>query len=436
MKKLLFFWEELKATFWFVPSLLIFGAFLLSFGALWVDNQISLSTEHLRYVFMSTSVDSVRTVLSTIAGAMISVTGTVFSITLAILTLTSSQFGSRLIKNFMYVRLNQVVLGAYLSTYIYCLLILNAVRGDTNAFVPAISVIIALLLAILNIILLIFFIHHVATSIQVNKVISDISDSLDKDVKVLFPEKMGKEPDEPEKWDEKAEKAKYKFQTEISSRKRGYLQYLDSEALMHLVQKHNYLLQIYIRPGAHVVSHFRIATIHSQEKISDEMIDQIMGYFIFGRTRLARQDIEFSVLQMVEIAVRALSPGINDPNTAIMCIDNLKATLCELVQVKFPSKYRVDEEGTLRIMVERVFYESVLDTAFHQIRHNATDSITVLTHLMEALTVIHQYAITQNQKEAILKHARLVWNAGQKAAQEQADLQALRELAQRLLDEL
>jgi len=148
MKKLLFFWSELKATFWFIPVLIILLSILLAIGFVYADDVTTFSQDGLgRFLFVN-SVDSARSILTTISGAMIGVAGTVFSVTLVALTLASSQLGPRLIKNFMYVRLNQVVLGSYISTYLYCLIVLNAIRetgGDT--FIPVLSILIAIIAA-------------------------------------------------------------------------------------------------------------------------------------------------------------------------------------------------------------------------------------------------------------------------------------------------
>ena len=195
MKKLLFFWNELKATFWFVPVLIILFSILLSTGLVYFDSIVNLPQHKLLRFFLVVSADSARSILSTISGAMIGVAGTVFSVTLVALTLASSQFGPRLIKNFMYVRLNQVVLGSYISTYLYCLFVLTTIREGSYTFIPSLSILVAIFAAMANIVLLIVFIHRIAVSIQADKVISEISAFISTQVKVLFPEKMGEEAD-------------------------------------------------------------------------------------------------------------------------------------------------------------------------------------------------------------------------------------------------
>lgn len=436
MKKFLFYWEELKSTFWFIPSVLIFLSIMLALAFLFLDSRYQIAPSGILQYLFGTDVNSARSVLSTISGAMISVAGTTFSITLVALTLTSSQFGSRLIKNFMYVRLNQVVLGAYVATYLYCLLIVNAIKDtDGNAFLPTISIFFALILAIVNILLLIVFIHHIAISIQANKVILDVTEALTKNTKTLFPEKIGEGVGQKEdrSYDPVQEKSAYSFEYDLFSTKMGYLQYLDSDALLKQITNLGGLVTLKIRPGDFVVSGMRVGTLYTKEDIEEGTENQILNHLIFGSTRLPQQDIEFSLNQLVEIAVRALSPGINDPFTANMCIDNLTATVSNLARVKFPSPYRVDEEGQLRLIVPAVNFEGILEVAFSSIRQYAGGNTPVLYRLMKAFTTIDQFVSVDAHRSALRRHAQMVWQVGEQHIDQENDLQILKKIANPLI---
>lgn len=432
MKKLIFKWSELKATFWFIPVILIITSVLLSIGLVYLDGQISVAQIGIGRFFFVNSSDSARSILATISGAMMGVAGTVFSITLVALTLASSQFGPRLIKNFMYVRLNQVVLGAYISTYLYCLLILNAVtESDGYTFIPSISILVAILAAITNIILLIFFIHRIATSIQADELISDISDFISEQVENLFPEKMGEEREEST--DIASYTAAYKNTISIKSPKNGYLQHVDSEGLMEVVCHYDSIFQLHYRNGGYVVKGLEIGLLYTNEKWGKEEINKIFDKFVIGKTKTAQQDLEFSIHQMVEIALRALSPGINDPFTAITCIDNLTATMSYLAQVKFPSRYRFDESGNLRVIADALDFEGVLDAAFNQIRQCSGGSAAVIIRLMEGLTTIADFTSKKKHKEAVIKHAEMVLRIGKQTMKEENDLKDLSERADKIL---
>ena len=253
------------ATFWFLPLLIIGFAVCSAIGLLSLDNYVTVPREGVFRFFLVSSSDSARSLLSTISGAMIGVAGTVFSVTLVALTLASSQFGPRLIKNFMYVRLNQIVLGSYVSTYLYCLIVLNAIKdNDVYSFIPSISILVAMLAAVINIILLILFIHNIAISIQADKVISDISDFISMQVGTLFPEKMGDEKMKEESVDSAAAIAAYQKSIAIKSPKSGYLQYIDSESLMEIVSRHDTLFENCHRPGSYLVKGEEIGVLHSK----------------------------------------------------------------------------------------------------------------------------------------------------------------------------
>lgn len=435
MKKLLFFWKELGATFWFVPVLIISFSVLLAVCLVYIDSVLAIPREGWVRFFLVNSADSARSILSTISSAMMGVAGTVFSITLVALTLASSQFGPRLIKNFMYVRLNQVVLGLYISTYLYCLLVLNSVTDSSGyTFIPSISILVAIIVAVINIILLIVFIHQIATSIQADKVVSDISKFISSQLETLFPEKIGEETENEESVDASAVISDYQSQTFIKSPDSGYLQYIDNEALIEIITRHDALLKLYFRPGEHMVEGAEMGLLFSNDKWEENEYEKIFKQFVIGSTKTSQQDLEFSIQQMVEIAARALSPGVNDPYTAITCIDNLTEIMSYLAHAKFPSKYRFDEEGNLRIIADILEFEGILDSAFNQIRQFSGGSPAVIIRLMEALTTIDQFTSKESHKKAVIKHAEMVFNSGKQNFEEKNDLDDLSERAAKILN--
>ena len=422
------------ATFWFLPLLIIGFAVCSAIGLLSLDNYVTVPREGVFRFFLVSSSDSARSLLSTISGAMIGVAGTVFSVTLVALTLASSQFGPRLIKNFMYVRLNQIVLGSYVSTYLYCLIVLNAIKdNDVYSFIPSISILVAMLAAVINIILLILFIHNIAISIQADKVISDISDFISMQVGTLFPEKMGDEKMKEESVDSAAAIAAYQKSVSIKSPKNGYLQYVDSESLMEIVSMNDTLFEICQRPGSYLIKGEKIGILHSTRDWERDELDIFLNQFVIGKTKTSQQDLEYSIHQMVEIAARALSPGVNDPFTAIACIDHLSSTMAYLAEANFPSQYRFDTEGNLRIIVDTFTFEGVLDAAFNQIRQFSGGSPAVIIRLMEALTTIYGFTEKENHKKAILKHAEMVLTIGKETIKEKNDVDDLTGRAETLL---
>ncbi|WP_339902600.1 DUF2254 domain-containing protein, partial [uncultured Cyclobacterium sp.] len=291
MKKLLFWWSKLKSTFWFVPVWIIILGIALPFWLVYLDSiQAIEPMGSWKYLFPG-SPDAAKNILSTIAGAMIGVAGTVFSITLVALTLASNQFGPRLIKNFMYDRINQTVLGTYVSLFIYCLIVLNTVKDTEELeFIPIISVFFALVMTLANIVLLIVFIHHVANSIQADNIIGKISKNLSQNLKTLFPEEIGQAADS--NFDLEKIRSNYSYNLPLKSNKEGYLQYVDGERLMEEVMEKDLYLELHFRPGDYVFPGKEIGKLYSYSKLSDEEIKPIQNSFLTGRTRTSEQDAE------------------------------------------------------------------------------------------------------------------------------------------------
>lgn len=422
------------ATFWFIPALIILCSIFLAIGLVFLDQVVSISQDGLgKYIFVK-SADSARSILSTISGAMIGVAGTVFSVTLVALTLASSQFGPRLIKNFMYVRLNQIVLGSYVATYLYCLFVLNAIKeNDAFTFMPVISILFAIIAALVNIMLLIVFIHRIATSIQADKVISDISDVIYKQVRTLYPYKMGNELEDEKIAIVSTIKSKYLHVLSVKCQKSGYLQYIDSTSIMKIAYSLDVLIELHYRPGDHLVEGIEMAKLYTNNTLEKKEIESIHDQFVIGKIKNGEQDLEFSILKMVEIASRALSPGVNDPFTAITCIDNLTATICTLSQIEFPSRYRVDPHQNLRVIANTTDFEGLLDAAFNQIRQYSTGSPSVIIRLMEGLITINGFVKKESHQKAVIKHAKMLLNLGKRSIKEVIDFNDLQERAQKIL---
>lgn len=420
-------WEELGTSFWFVPLLMLLITIGSAIGFIYLDSQIQYSPEGVLKYLLPASVDSARSVLVIIAGAMIGIAGTVFSITLVVLTLASSQLGFRLVKNFMYDKLNQVVLGTYVSSFVYCLIILSAIKENTDFhFIPAISVLVAQASAVAGIILLIVYIHHVSMSIQSDKVISDISEALSKNIKKLFPQEIGHEVEKPAP-DISSLKQEFNFIQKVKCNKSGYLHSVVGQGLMNIAQDKDCIIILRHRPGDFLVEDMVLCEVLCNEECSKEVYEKIQDDFIIGKVRTPLQDAEFSIDKIVEIAARALSSGVNDPYTAIACINNLTAVMCYLAQVKFPSPFRYDIKDNLRVITANHTFSGMLNAAFNQLRQYAERNPSVMIRLMEATNTISTYARNINQQKLIVQHAEMIMNAAEKTFSEKNDLEDIKE---------
>jgi uncharacterized membrane protein len=434
--KLLYFWENIKASFWFIPVLMVSFAIGLSFYLIHLDSQYHIEPTWYFDYLVTQDVDSARSILSTIAGAMLNVTSIVFSITLVALTLASSQFGSRLLRNFMNDRLNQTVLGAYIATFIFCLLILRVVDegNGTEEFIPNISIFTTLVIALANIFLLIAFIHHVAMLIQADNIIADVGSKLNESLKKIFPYQIGFENLEQgeEFLDGFIRKIPYK--NYVHTKESGYLQLINGSKLLDIASEKNLVLVVHFRPGDLIVKGSELVQVHSTIMLKEEEREEIRSSFIIKEKRTPTQDAQFAINQLVEVIARALSPGINDPFTAITALDNLISNLSELADADFPSRYRFDEDKNLRLVFKTQSFEGMLDAAFNQVRQYGSSDAAILIRLMEGLSIIKQFTKIEERKAVIIKHARMTMRAGERELVEEEDLKDLRSRYQKVLD--
>ncbi len=421
-------WESLHSSFWFVPALMLTLAIGLSFVTIAIDQ--SQETDVIGNVGWAYSLgpNGSRAILSAIAGSMISVATTAFSITIVALQLASSQFGPRLLRNFMQDTGNQVVLGTFISTFAYSLMVLRTINGvEEDEFVPHIAVTCGMGLAIASIGVLIYFIHHSASSIQVDQVIKKVGHELDDTIDQLFPEKIGRGALERRE-EEGALDIPADFDRVsgyINATSGGYVQAIDNTQLMEIATEKNLLLQVQQRPGRFVVQGSPLVRVFPEEKVSKKLVAQINDAFVFGSQRTEQQDVEFSIDQLVEIAVRALSPGINDPFTAIRCIDQLNAALCHLAKQEIPSPYRYDDHSQLRIIAEPIDFADLLDAAFNQIRQNGQSNVAVTMRLLEAIAVIASFTHRPSDRAALQRHADMIERGTQAGIAEALDQEAI-----------
>lgn len=418
-------WYSIRSSYWYLPALMMLSAIILSFLMIYIDYSI-LQSDWIKSFdwFTLKTPDGARALLSTVAGSMITVAGVVFSITIVALTLASGQFGPRLLENFMRDRGNQIVLGTFIATFIYCLLLLLIIRGGDNSFVPQLSITFALVLAVLSISVLIYFIDHAAKSIQVSNVIDVAKRNLDSIVEEMFPEKIGHGRKEFSSWwiapgglppDLNEESGP------VRTGSSGYLRVMDINRLMGLSSSRNLILKIEYKPGDFVVEGRPLAYVWPKSKLDEDLKNDIKGSFILGKRRTSEQDAKYAIDQIVEIAVRALSPGINDPFTAIMCIDNLTSALCIVAGRSIPLAFRYDKQNQLRVITKAITFTNLLDASFNQIRQYSQSSASVTIRLMEAIAVIAEEVSREEDKEALLRHAGMIKRGSDSGLPEELD---------------
>ena len=403
-------WERVRGSYWFIPSVMAVLSVAAAVGMLALDRSAPAEEfTDLRWIY-SGDADGARDVLATVGGSMITVAGVVFSITIVVLSLASSQYGPRLVRNFLRDTGNEVVLGTFISTFIYCLIILRAVRGqDGDTFIPQLSVTLGVGTGLIRLAVLIYYIQHVAASIRVEHVVQmaslDVGHTLDE----IFPRRVGQ--DAGAVTIVQGDMARLSADGEpyvVTADAAGYVEHLDGGGLISLATEHDLVLELIRRPGDFVVVGEPIARMWRAGEHGRRMADRVRDRIFIGRQRTPLHDLIAAVERLTEIAARALSPGVNDPYTAINCIDELSAALGRLASSDLPTAYRYDREGRLRLIAVPVSFAEVLVAAYAPLRLYGGSHPLVLTALLNSIARIARCTNDHGVRAALAEEADAV----------------------------
>ena len=414
-------WTGLRGTFWFVPALMVAGAVLLAVASLAVDT--GLTGTDLPGWLKGGGADGARALLSTVAGSVVTVAGVAFSITIVALVLASTQFGPRLLSLFMRDVVSQATLGVFTGTFVFCLLVLRSIRGpdEGGEFVPQLSVSIAVGLTLLSVAVLVFFFHHVAVAIQAPRLVSAVARDLDHAIDRLAKPVGGRPGPAPSSPDAASDDAG----ATVLARETGYVQVSDDRSLFALAEAEDLHVRLLTRPGLFVVSGNPIAIARPGARLTDAIADRVRATMIIGPVRTSEDDIEYSIRQLVEVALRALSPAINDPFTAMAAIDWLGAAIGRLAETDLPARHRYDDRGVLRITADVSTFGGIVHTVFSRIRHYGGTSPVVLNRLLEAVAAFGPRVRTQEDRLLIRDETEAVLRMGRDLITSQSDLREL-----------
>lgn len=402
---------RMRESLWFLPSVLTASGALLAFVTVWLDRQHVLGGRTYWFLFAS-GAEGARGVLSTIAGSIITVTGVVFSITIVVLQLASNQFTPRVLRSFTENRANQLVLGVFIGTFTYALLVLRTVRSameDAELFVPALSVTIALVLALVSIGFLIFFINHIARSIQAEIIIDRVTTDAMEIVDSLFPSRLG-EPVSESTADDAMSAEPVDAWCLIFAVDSGYLQAVDEHVVLTLAEEHDLVLKMERRVGEFLIEGDPLAAA-SRKNLPHDVLGDIRSAFQLGPERTRQQDVERGLIELSDIAIRALSPGINDPTTACACIDRLTQVLTLLSERRFPDTVRAAGDGRIRFIARRPTFDGLVQLAYGQIRHFGASNPAVASRLADSLTRLAD-RVQPAHRAAVERELTMILSAG------------------------
>jgi uncharacterized membrane protein len=411
--------EVLRTSLWFVPSLEVVAAIGLFIGTLAADRAAYRGDFGLPGWVISGSADAARQILTTIAAAIITVVGVVFSIILVTLTLASTQFGPRMLRNFIRDRGTQVTLGTFVATFVYAVLVLVSIgAGSHGDFVPHIGVTVTLGLMVVDLGVLIYFIHHTAISIQLPQVIASIAADLAEAIR----EQGGAGRPGPETGPTAVELVN---RTETSGAVllapvSGYVQFIKHQNLVRLATRADAVINLEHRPGHFIVRGHRFATVWPPE--AAPLVRQELGRaHIIGPYRTLTQDVSFGIDQLVEIAIRALSAAVNDTFTALTCIDWLGENLCKIVAGWHPARVHRDGQGHIRVISVEPSYDRLVQRSFEKIRQSSLGMPAVMIRELEALTRIMAETTSDGQRRVLLEQAAMIDRASERSVPEAAD---------------
>ena len=317
--------------------------------------------------------------LGAIAGSCITVVSVVYSVLLIALTFASIQFSPRVLNTFVKDTVSQVTLGVFIGTFAYCLILLPSVHGPPQAVVPALSLTLALVLAAGCLFYLIYFIHHIAIAIQVNYIVDRVARETENALRNRFGGPMRRfPPTEPPLAEPTAGK-------NIASNISGYVQFIDENKLMNLAVEGNATIFIHRWTGQFIPAGVACFTITPAAAATKQLNRSALACFHIGPVRSLEDDVEFGVLQIVDIALKALSPAVNDPSTAISCIDQLSTILVLAATLEPPKTIILDNNEVARLFRRQTSFTRLLEVAFNQlIRHSAGD-MPVSLRMLRAL---------------------------------------------------
>jgi uncharacterized membrane protein len=436
--------EVLRTNLWLVPAVEVVFAIALFAVTTLLDRAVYRGAVALPGWVNSGSADAAREVLTAIAAAVITVVGVVFSIILVTLTLASTQFGPRMLRNFIRDRATQLTLGTFVATFVYAVLVLVSVgEGSHGDFVPHIGVTVTLALMVADLAVLIYFIHHTATSIQLPQVIASIASDLSEAIEVQGGDgdhgraSVAGQPGS-------AQLAGGPSPAELLSLLEtgggtvrapasGYLQFIRHGILVQLASEAGAVICLDHRPGHFIVQGHPYAKVWPPEAVN-RVSDALARAHLTGPHRTLTQDVSFGIDQLVEIAIRALSPAVNDTFTALTCIDWLGDNLCKIINRWHPARVHRDGQGFIRVIAAQPTYERLVQRAFEKIRQASSGMPAVMIRQLEALAKIMADTSSAGQRHVLLDQAAMIDRLCERTVPEACDRADVRRRYEAVLD--
>ncbi len=399
-------WYNITSSLWFVPAVMAVGAVVLAMALTLLDRALDLhDPDEEGWWLIQSSAESARQILTTVASASATVLGVVFSITIIALQLASTQYSPRVLREFMRDRGSQIVMGTFIATFVYALVVARAVRDDENGlyFVPIISLSAGILLALASIAALIYFINNIAETIQASNLIASLATATIPLVDQWFPGTCGRPVETPD--------ALAPTSVTVAAFQTGYIQVIEADELLELAEDHEVVIEMRPTIGEFIVEGAELARVHGATVPDEAFVRDVCGLVAIGRRRTLQQDVEFGVRQIIDIGVKAMSPSINDPTTALNCLDHCAAILRKMAARPDPVPQRAGKDGKLRVVVRGSTFESVAWLIFAPMRVYASGDPNVVLRLLDVLELTGEIVDTDDRRDVLWRHARMIAEA-------------------------
>ena len=416
--------DRLRSSLFFVPMLCVVGAVILGEAMLVVDALVTGIDPRL-----TATVDSARTVLTTVAGATLTFAGIAFSVSLLLISLASSQYSPRVVHGMFRDPFNKRVMGLVIGTFTYCLVVLRAVRGALedagDPIVPSVSILLAVVLGIASILSIVAFINHGAHSMDVSKILRRVTDEALSQADSAWPEPApesgaGADEDEPLTLPDGAATVRF---TQY-----GWVQNVDyDELLAALPPGSNVRLETFA--GRYAIRNTPLCRIFPPPEDVEATGDAVRAAVIVGETRTLQQDVAYGVRQLSDVALKAMSPGINDPTTAHDAISHLGTVLADLLGRRQPARRLTGDEGRVLWVPHATTHDHLVGLAFDEVRIASAEHPTVLIYLLDVLDQVEQSLVEVSRPHAVRalhRQAELIRASNEEASVQEADRERVR----------
>ena len=446
-------WDRLKVSFWFTPLVMSLGAVVLVWAMNWLDRRIPNELLQNSNLVLSGSADQARATLVSMATSILTTAGVVFTLLTLPLSTVAAQYGSRLLRLFLSDRITQFVLGMFVGTFVYCITAATSIPSAEAALeAPQVLVTVGLLLMMATFGSLILLVQHISTMLQAPQIAAAAGAEL---LEVVQSEVL-----DEVSWDAKpigqpapvTRTVKNSMEEgegyPVRSPGSGYIQYIDPEYMLTLAQEKNLVVRLLRKPGDFVWPGEVVALVWPSDgigaqrtavlpvQIDQEMAKELRRAFRLGKQRTPAQDVECAINQLVEMAVRAMSPAINDPLTAMTCLDYMGQGLALFAQKREEYSQIYDRDGRLRLVFEPVTFDQLLSAAFDMLRHCSSDNASVLLHMLDVIGTIGQETKSAERCNELLHHASLIQTESKAAALTEPDRQHIIQCVEALQLEL